>query len=110
MSINTTTTVPIWQPTKSTRLGRAVDRIYHHGLHNDGSSSSGRRHKKKKTSFASENKRNFMEIITMCLAIINRLRSDLLYVKTVLGGVVNTKNYKRHMINKNAEGDTSSRL
>jgi len=48
MSINITTTVPIWQPTKSTRLGRAVDRIYHHGLHNDGSSGGGRRHEIKK--------------------------------------------------------------
>jgi len=51
MSINITTTVPIWQPTKSTRLGRAVDRIYHHGLHNDGSSGSGRRHEMKKDKF-----------------------------------------------------------
>jgi len=51
-----------------------------------------------------------MEIITMCLARINRLRSDLLNVNTVLGGVINTKSYKRHIINENAEGDTSSRL
>jgi len=51
-----------------------------------------------------------MEIIMMCLAGINRLRSELLNVKTVLGGVINTKNYKRHIISENAEGDTSSRL
>lgn len=57
MSINITTTVTIWEPTKSTRLGRAVDRIYHN-LHDDGSSGNGRRHEiKKTTSFASENKK-----------------------------------------------------
>ena len=50
-----------------------------------------------------------MEIM-MCLARINRLRSGLLNVETVLGGVINTKNYKRQIINKNAGGDISSRL
>ena len=51
-----------------------------------------------------------MESILICLARINRLRSYLLNVKTVLGGVINAKNYKRHITNENAKGDTNSRL
>jgi hypothetical protein len=51
-----------------------------------------------------------MESILICLAGINRLRSYLLNVKTVLGGAINAKNYKRHITNENAKGDTNSRL
>jgi hypothetical protein len=100
MSINITTTVTIWEPTKSTRLERAVDRIYHHGLHSDdGSSGSGRRHEMKKDKFRKWKQKELRGNHSHVLGQNQQTSPRLTECKKCTGQVINTKNHKQYIIN-----------